>query len=357
MAANKQTNTPPPSESSFLENTTTRTVFLLLVFLTIILGIAWVGVQAVVYLPQAVNSLATIAESVHSGKSVDLQLTNEPTIATAGEVVFISWRDLPGEHTYTFTYACTEGVSIQLGEADGQVMPCDTSVPVSSPLPLTISSERNRFTDIAYQVDARPVGSDTITVEGKQTLTVINAAIVTNDTVDALHNNDSSSTNDTTPPATDETPGTEAESEGDHIAPDTAGVTYIEEVVYTTPISNPLGYTDLTVEFLGVGQLIDDTFLPQAAIDEDFNGAIRFMVVNRGTKTSDTWSYVATLPSGVEYTSPTQVPLKPNERATITLGFEVTGPRTSARFGVQLTTATDQDQSNNNFNWNVAITE
>ena len=128
--------------------------------------------------------------------------------------------------------------------------------------------------------------------------------------------------------------------------------------IYGWPVSDPNGLVDLTFSSFIIGYLTDEKiFLRSQAIDNDFRGAVRFTVKNIGSKTSDEWQFIATLPSGRKVTSAKQTPLRPNEEATITLGFSP-----GNRLGIKTATIraysrADYNQKNNQFTWPVPIVD
>ena len=87
--------------------------------------------------------------------------------------------------------------------------------------------------------------------------------------------------------------------------------------IFIIPTSNPDGFVDLSVSYLGAGYLVNNrTLYRRAAIDNNWRSGVKFAVKNTGTKTSGEWAFFATLPSGQQNpVAARQAPLKPNERA------------------------------------------
>ena len=98
-------------------------------------------------------------------------------------------------------------------------------------------------------------------------------------------------------------------------------------------------------------------FEAKATLEENERGAVRFEVKNIGTKTSEDWTFSITLPSGFTYSSEEEAPLKPNERAVFTLGFNVSDAPEVATIKASVTEETDTNKENNSFTWSVKITE
>jgi hypothetical protein len=122
---------------------------------------------------------------------------------------------------------------------------------------------------------------------------------------------------------------------------------YTQEYVYEIPTSNPNGNADLGARYLFIGEIENNQFVP-GAIAENAAGAVQFEVKNFGTKTSRNWSFTVSLPGGGTYESSSQSPLKPNERAVLTVGFSGADVR-SHTFQVEVDLASDSNQGNNDF--------
>ena len=89
---------------------------------------------------------------------------------------------------------------------------------------------------------------------------------------------------------------------------------------------------------------------------QDEKGAIQFEVKNYGSKTSDTWEFEVSLPNGGTYSSDEQEPLKPNERAVLTIGFPTTDD-SQHTFVVTIDESTDRNSLNDRFTQTVTFFE
>ncbi len=335
-------------------------------FLAVIIFGVWLAVQIVQYVPLAFTSLASIADSVHNRTEArdpsEFATTASERVLNAGESFEIAWVDMGETANYVFTYTCSDGVALDIRNAAGEIvaLSCDTTISLDSntTLAVTAASERSRFTDIRYTVTAfdANTGDNIATSEGK--VTIVNAAIPQSQQI----------ANETTNPSDDDmsdTPNGEVAGETTSEPTPTTPVTttprppvVIEEEIIVIPISNPNGFTDLAVNYLGVGTMSQSgVFTPAITIDNDTRGAFRFEVKNVGTKTSDDWNFSAKLPSGVDYSSKTQTPLKPNERTVITLGFDMRTEVGLKIFSATVKGGDDINLANNAFAWSVTITE
>ncbi len=142
------------------------------------------------------------------------------------------------------------------------------------------------------------------------------------------------------------------------IASSTPPVVYIPVPV----VSNPNGYTDIAVQYRGIGIYNESTkvFTPTLAINNDTRGALRFAVENTGTKTSGLWTYMVTLPNESKsiYASPTQPPLLPGSIDTIMIAFSEISTK-AGTYPVTVTVIDAQDSffGNNSFVWSIEVTD
>lgn len=325
-------------------------------FVVVIALIAWASVQIVQLAPTAFSSLASLSqgisnyrESVSVDVDTDLTVASNIKLADAGEPVIITWDKDRRGGAYAFSYACLEGVSIDIVDAEGlRNIACDTrySLGVTDAVTIIINSEKARHIDVPYTIsfmrqnDTGPVRS------GNNTLTVTNESIsddVAVITPDGAVLGEEDETKEVTEEVKEEAPAPAAP------APKPKPVVVTEpviEYVYQIPVSNPNGFTDLATRFLNVGDIVNGKFVA-GSIKRADSGAFQFEVKNIGTKTSGTWTYTVTLPDGDSYTSPTQTALKPNERAVISLGFD-TPDQASHTFTVTVKIE-DRVSSNNSF--------
>ncbi|MFN3692550.1 MAG: hypothetical protein ACK4SL_00445 [Candidatus Paceibacteria bacterium] len=328
-------------------------------FIGLIIVIAWLGIQLVKVLPSAFTSLASLADSVYSYDTRGLETTSTKGTVSDGESVTISWNVPKRTGTFAFSYACSEGLAVDMRDSLGAIksLSCDTNYNIGSvsAIDIVATSEKNRFTDLNYRIDFIPSGKEAPLMTDDNSITIVNATIGTAGTPVAT-----SSPATTTPPVLTEKPAEPAKpatpAKPTQPAIPTKPV-YTQKPVYSIPASNPNGFTDLSVAFVGSGILVQETFKATGIIDNDETGAIKFEVKNIGTKTSSTWTYTAKLPNGETYTSPSQAALKPNERATITLGFTMGDDTGAKRYNVEVSVTPDSNRNNNSFETAVAIVD
>jgi hypothetical protein len=360
---NNTTEQTPVPVSEEKKSTFTK-VFAIVGFVAIIVLMMWLSVKIVTFVPSAFSSLASIADSVYNyDQDQTLSVSTQKSVINAGEAFTINYEKLSVPGTYTFAYTCTDGVSAEVRNEEGSIVAitCDTIFDISAldSLEVRVASEKTRFTDVAYSLTFTPANENKEPLLAQGLVTIVNSSMPTAGEVAE----ETETVEEETVTEEESAPG-EVAGETTTTAkppvvtkPTTPQYQYVEKVTYTTPVSNPNGTIDLQVTYKGVGTVDGKVFKPQASIEVGETGAIQFEVKNNGTKTSNSWTYEALLPSGIEYTSGTQKPLKPQERALITIGFDGISETGTEKFGVELETKQDIQSSNNSFTWAVKIVD
>ncbi len=311
-------------------------------------------------LPGAFSSLASLAEVINQKKTteviepIEVNLTSNISLANAGESVRISWDSNETKGTYSFSYACTEGVSVDLFDTHNNSLgniACDTDYNVGNTqdLSLRIESEKNRSENFNYKIVFSATNDASLRAETGDTITIVNNTIqdeIIADNPDATEEDDTSATS-TTEIETD------LEEELEVVTPEPSEPIYTQEFVYKIPTSDPNGNADLYTKFIATGRIAGNIFFA-GPVAQNGSGAIQFEVKNYGNKTSEDWTYTVKLPGGSDYTSPEQKPLKPNERAVITVGFPA-NDSDSHTFEVEVDVSADRNNSNNKFSQRVNI--
>jgi hypothetical protein len=315
-------------------------------FAAIIIIVAWLSIQLVNILPNAFSSLASLREAINQQSAIivsetqapdALSVTSDSNIVSTNEMVTLTWDTAQVKGTYTFSFSCEEGVSMSIIEdiAGQRAISCDTNYNIGNvdSLTLEVASEKNRFANVDYKISFLATNDTEPRAAGDSSFTIVNSTIPDISLVDNTETVESE-TEVTTPPANTRptTPVTPV---------------YEQEFIYTIPVSDPNGKTDLATRYLFAGNISGNRFVP-GAIEQNDSGAIQFEVKNIGTKTSDTWTYSMTLPNGGEFSSTKQSALKPNERAVITLGFP-TASEDDFSFRVTIDEDNDRNSSNDKF--------
>jgi hypothetical protein len=326
-------------------------------FLALIILMVWLAVKIVAFVPGAFSSLASIADSVYNYQNEEtVTLSTSKSVVNTSESLVVNWDTLRTPGTYTFSYACIDGVSLEIRDQAGNItaLPCNTALPVdgTNSLDIRTMSEKNRFTDITYELTFTPSDSRQPIQTTSNVVTVVNATIPTQV---ATADDEETTEDEETPSTPTDVAADDATTPAAPSTPTTPPVRYTEQTVYYTPVSDPNGTVDLRITYKGVGIIENNRFVKAGSIDTNEKGAIQFEVHNTGTKTADVWSFVAELPSDITYKSDTQKALKPNERALFTLGFEGISKKGIESFSVTVSAPNDINRTNNTFNWAVTI--
>lgn len=321
-------------------------------FIGLIILIAWFSIRLVGAMPSALTSFASLAESVYSYRTPELLLTSSKSSVAVKDTVDLAWNVPKLAGTFGLSYECIEGVSLEARVRNSlTVVPCGEILNIGavSGIAVSLSSEKERYVDVPLSIHFfRTNNVETPLVTNTRSVLVTNIAIDPDNVV-------------TTPVApTPVEPEVEEEVKPAPVKPTTPTptpkptTTVIKKYTYGFPVSDPNGYTDLTASYLTVGTVEGKTFTPVGGLRKNSEfSAVQFEVKNTGTKTSGNWSYIAKLPDGTTFTSTSQNPLKPNERAVITVGF-VTPTTGNYSIVVAIPTA-DKNSTNNSFSAPVAV--
>jgi len=344
------------------QSNNTKKVFTIAGFVAIISLLLWLAVTLVTVLPSAFSSLASLAESIQDNRPAkSITVTSGTGIVNNGESFTISWTDVNRDGVYTLAYSCTDGVTLEMRYPANNItaVPCGETIKLGNTvtsLELIARSDMKRFIDVDYTIGFIPSGRNEVAVSTDSTFTIVNVLIP------------QSQTNDTDAVADEEPTGTVAGESADTVSEDYTGPTpspttpptptVVATEIYELPSSDPNGFVDLAVTYLGAGRLTNDNrFIAGGTIDNDTRGAFQFEVRNLGTKTSDEWTYEALLPNGRSYQSEKQDGLLPNEYSIITIGFNLTDETGVKTFGAEIEVDDDRVRTNNEFTWAATITD
>ena len=332
-------------------------------FFAIVGMLVWLLVQGLRIVPGSFSSLASIAETIQNYQTgKELTIATEKTIVNSGDSFRVTWTDMGTSGSYDFRYTCIDGITLSVRSADNGDVPvqCSDTLTVGEDvhgLFVTIQSLDSRFIDVPFNVSFQDANGTTVSSDAS--ITVVNATIpLPREEVATpeISPEISGAEAERTTQETVET--TEAPKPVEPQAPATPSKPVVTEYTYTYyPVSDPKGFTDLAVKYMGIGTMSNDTFVPAGTFDNDLRGGMKFEVKNIGTKTSGDWTFTAVLPNGTTYTSDKQVALKPNERVEFTIGFSLEGVKAgTVTLKVSVTEKTDTKKDNNSFSWAAAVT-
>jgi len=349
-----QNKTPEEQKSSVLKS------LAIVGFIGLIIVVSWLGMQLVQVLPTAINSLASLADSVYNHTPVEVKTASNKSSVNVDEAYTISWDVPKPVGTFALSYACTPGLAVDI-RIDGEIkaLNCDTNYNLGSvsAADIVAKSERERFTDFIYTIDFIKTGNTTPAGSGTGRVSIVNPAIEES----ATETPDTPVTKPEvtlpTTPTTPEEPTIPPTPTKPVVTPKPVAPTYVQEYVYGIPTSNPSGFTDLGTRHLGTGMIIGGRFVLATTIDNDGQGAVQFEVKNIGTKTSAAWNYTVRLPNGEIYNAPMQTPLAPQERLTATIGFSIPNTTGVKSYTVAVSVSSDAKLANNSFSTNVPVGE
>ena len=315
--------------------------------LTLIILIAWLAVQIVRVFPSAVTSLASLADTVYNynpnaTENARLEIETRTVPVTTGTATVINWSPL-NTGTYTFGYECTDGVSVDLLSTVSQFTSADCSKTYDlgnvSSVNLVINSEKQFATNFHYTISYFKKNELNPSIVVKESLQVINPRLATS-----------------TPEIETPKPETPTTNPATTTKPTVGKPIYQYQYNYALPVSNPNGYTDLAITYLGVGRTDNlGRFINTGTLTRNVDGAIQFSIKNIGTKTSASWTLKTSLPDGTDYQSANLAPLKPNERTIITITFPAIAERGTEKFSVEALANSDSNLRNNSFNWSTTV--
>ena len=328
-------------------------------FISVVILLAWAAFTAVGYIPDLLSAVGQSEEEQEDR----ITFTTTPALAeiAAGDTVTLEWEEVDERGSYAVRYDCREGVSaVVRTEAYGtQSIDCDRFYNVGSitSVMMTLESDDSESVTVPYTIAFIPDSEPDTQYEAHSEVRLTGDQLAQTPEPEEEAPTEPIEEEDTTEPEpTEEEEVTEPEPEDDTSVTTPAPRPETRyEYRYTIPQSDPSGYTDLGISLSSLGRYDNGTFRPRGTLSTDTRGAIRFTVKNNGTRTSETWSYTATLPGGRTYESGPQDPLRPNERTTLTLGFRSPATTGQYDFRVEIDTSRDRDRNNHQLNWGLRV--
>ncbi len=350
--------------------------------LAIIILTAWLAVQIVKVLPTAIDSLASIANSVYNHnplQSKNIEVVADKTLLKTNEAITLSWQEQKKPGTFTFSYTCHDNISLSLSTNQKNIplLSCDKDYELGSTTEVVLSakSDAKDLIDVDYKISFFRTNDPIPSATHRGVLTITNPNLdspiveitetpttevmvsvptkVTTTTAESTVAKEIASVSTpeevTTKPIVVTTPSKES-------AKVTTPKPTIPTYIYKLPISDPNGTIDLAVTFLGVGiKNRTDVFTKTNLVYQNVSGAFQFSVHNIGTKTSLPWTFKANLADDLTFNSSEQTPLKPNERAVITVEFPGITKTGTKNISADITTKTDKNINNNQFRTTITV--
>lgn len=363
------------------------------ILIAVLVFLGWSATKLVKSFPESFDSLASIANKVYNFKTSEESDNNNPTTTTeilnsltvsadrsameSGEKLSIWWTTLPTNGNFTFSFRCQDGVTVAVQPDSANEFSDITcgdkySLGLVDRIEILVTSTKNRFTDLDYTISYFPQDEVVASANNNLAVTIVNPNLSSSDNLSSNTGDNNSETEKNNvvenPAISEETISdipTKNESTTDTPAEPSKPIENTENspspapkpnYTWQVPVSNPNGYIDLTVSGLNIG--FNDrfgNFINTGVINRDERGVIKFTVKNTGTKTSNNWTFSAILPGGITYQSPTQLPLKPQERATFTVQFDAVDKLSIETFSATVKTTSDLDSSNNTLEQSILV--
>lgn len=310
-----------PEERAALNKKNASTGLKVTVLIVLVVLLA-VGILLPIKLvPNAMSSIATTLTSIFVPNKT-VKITTDKTVINSGENFIISWD---GAHktngSYSLSYECTNGFHLETSiHQPNETIACNTPFyfsPDTNSINLTAFSEGQRYSDVKITIGfLENNGTNTDTLADK-VVTITNPAISDN-----LATSDSPATT-TKPKPTVVTPKPVAVKPTPKPVKKPAPVYYPSTPSY--PVSNQYGLPDLVVRPIAVGYVNNNgVFIPSSVVYNNQQAAVKFAIVNVGTKNSGSFTFSADLPSNTDprYNAGDQQSLAPGERIEYVLSFK-----------------------------------
>jgi hypothetical protein len=260
----------------------------------------------------SVTSIFIPAEKITTTLDITNTLSETPVV--------LSWNHTSkrGDGVYTFYYPCLKDFTFKTtGEL---LVQCDKELDIKSEqtvhlIPFLTTGE----TDVPISITYTKENGERVT--GQTTLHVA-SKVVSTPPSPVTHTSTPASTPKPTKPVVS---FTEFET---NPGPTTPGKTSESTYTLTSPKpSTPVNaQPDLTVKVLAVGTIDPSTnvFTVKSEVSTGERAAIKFEIINIGTKKADGWTFNAVLPTFPSHIfhSDTQLPLTPGDKIEFTLGFD-----------------------------------
>jgi hypothetical protein len=304
--------------------------------LVVLAGLAWGGVKALSYAPQALRAVANafvgIQATLFSDEEIILSVQEANNTVDHGKSFALSFehKDKRDDGSYSFFYECRDGAHFEIIPSIGreEIAFCNTYtnfVNENNKLILTPFSTQERFIEVPVAIIFRKNGSQEVDMVGSLTLGVFNGALsgttsgTTNGGTIIVGNNGNNTGGTGT--GTGTTPGQQTNQTNQF------GTTTIPH------FSDPNGKVDLKVTILetGIVSRTSGAFTATSTIRNTDRAAVKFEIENVGTKKVSGWRFNAILPTNPRYiyNSDGQPELFPGDKIEFILGFDAITKDTS----------------------------
>jgi len=313
--------------------------------LVIAAGLA-IGATNFAQIPESAKNLLASVISVSSElkRAEGIEVTTPALNLTSGEKTLITWNHIgkTTDGSYRIYYPCRKDFYLEIISAENKGALVFCNVPQdflnqNDSVAIIPHSNGNRYLDIPLTVEFVRNGEDEVSVFGTSLLTIFNEKVAASPSVlevtgeakdeiaktkegDAVNKENQASASD----------GLNAPTSNTAPKNKTTGEKKETTVLISGNIgasSGPAGKPDLAAKILAIGKIDianNNAFIATTTLKSTDRIAVRFEVVNLGTKTSESWHFNAVLPTFPMYifTSEMQTVLAPNDKIIFTLGFD-----------------------------------
>lgn len=287
--------------------------FAIVGFIAIVVLAAWMSIQVIRVTPGALSAAVVSITSIFRG-SDELDLTLSTRVVNAGTEYPVTVSFDGADDRLAFSYECTDDVTFSTKTEEGVTpIACEEAYPfVGTTLTVVASSTAAHFADVMITVES--VTEDPVdSVSDSALLTIVTEGTEVGTSTKPVSSTDRPAEPTTGTAPTPVTPGTPT--------------TVTREV--EAPRSDPNGTPDLKVTIVGTGVVNKkdgkEVFVAMDELPNNKRAAVKFIVENIGTKTSEEWKFAATLPiegdEDYEYNSKDQAKLRPGDKIEFTLSF------------------------------------
>lgn len=325
------------SASKFLKILTILGILVLLFFISI--GI-------VKFVPKAIGSLSGASVYLSNLFSKDgIELVTDKKTMQSGGTLTVSWKNTSKETgLYTWSFACTEGITVLYRSTDGKMLPviCETSFPIpeaASSYPFVVNSTSDKAIKVSMTLALFNKETKELIYSDQAEVTVSKDAPIE---VPTQPSNNTPTYNPGTAPATTTPPNPNVSA---------TKPSNNTSTVPAQPISH-VGPTDISIALVSANAIQSGTInlIPLTNVGPNDKVVLRFRIANLGQNQTGTWRLTASLPTRTiadqAYVSKFQPSLLPATSHEMTLMFDAFDASKN-KISITIENSNDTNSANN----------
>lgn len=307
-----------------------------LVMIVILFALFFISIGIVRFVPKAINSLSSASVYLSSIFSTNkLTLIPDKEKISSEDTINFSWKNTSNETgEYTWSFKCTEGVTVLYKSIDGSMQPviCETYFPIPEQLNsynFLFTSNLNKSTKILTTLTLWDKETKSEKQSDSQNITIVpkGEAVSSTKEIDANAENNASKYNPaiTETESNSKTNGLINNSTQDNNTNNSQNNAETKSIIKT-------GASDLSISLIQVSAIQNGTqnLVPLTNVGPNDRVTIRFRVSNNGINATGQWRLRANLPTSViidkNYISPVEPSLNPGEFHDMTMIFDSYDP-------------------------------